>query len=189
MCSVSIQCVCPVQHGAVHPCQNWGIRWQGRCFPGWLTDRLFYQRLLRKHLTSHRNRSFYCPMQVLITEHRDLGNGCFSDPHNKISFKFDHLRKQASDPQPHEGKESLASWRDACESILKYYIARNYRSGVCTVRMLTLSALLLEWKAPWEQTNYASLSASGLWEENWRPEDYYCLYQGPSIWAWKLVSQ
>jgi len=52
----------------------------------------------------------------LITDHNDLGGGRFADPRTKQSFRYDHLRKEASDYQPWSSDSSIESLRSAIEN-------------------------------------------------------------------------
>jgi len=69
----------------------------------------------------------------LITEHNDLGGGRFFDPRSRQSFKYDHLRKEASDLQPWEPDPAVESWREALEAQFTDYTANHYKHGVCAV--------------------------------------------------------
>merc|ERR1712168_3281 len=70
---------------------------------------------------------------ALVTEHNDLGSGRFMDPRAKMSFKFDHLRKEATDLKPMEPDPAVESWRVAIENAMSQYVGNHYPHGVCAV--------------------------------------------------------
>jgi len=70
---------------------------------------------------------------ALVTEHNDLGSGRFLDPRAKLSFKFDHLKKEAFDLKACEGEPSTESWRSALEEELSLYVGGHFPHGVCAV--------------------------------------------------------
>lgn len=59
------------------------------------------------------------------------GNGRFYDPRTKQSFKFDHLRKEASDYQDMEPDATAEPWRAAFDVEAINYTNSHYRNGVC----------------------------------------------------------
>lgn len=68
---------------------------------------------------------------VLVTEYNDLGNNRFFDPRSKQSFRYDHLRKEASDYQPYTPDSTAEPWRAALDSEFTQYTRNHYKDGVC----------------------------------------------------------
>ncbi|XP_067631633.1 F-actin-capping protein subunit alpha [Eurosta solidaginis] len=70
---------------------------------------------------------------AIISEYNDLGNGRFYDPRTRQSFKFDHLRKEASDYQDMEPDVASEPWRAALDLEAINYTNSHYRNGVSSV--------------------------------------------------------
>ncbi|CAG9765719.1 unnamed protein product [Ceutorhynchus assimilis] len=70
---------------------------------------------------------------VLITEYNDLGNNRFFDPRSKQSFRYDHLRKEASDYQSYSPDTTAEPWRSALDTEFIQYTRNHYKDGVCSV--------------------------------------------------------
>nr|XP_023029581.1 F-actin-capping protein subunit alpha [Leptinotarsa decemlineata] len=70
---------------------------------------------------------------VLITEYNDQGNNRFFDPRSRQSFKYDHLRKEASDYQTYTPDPAAEPWRSALDAEFIQYTRNHYRDGVCSV--------------------------------------------------------
>uniref|UniRef100_A0A2I9LP04 F-actin-capping protein subunit alpha n=2 Tax=Centruroides TaxID=6875 RepID=A0A2I9LP04_9SCOR len=70
---------------------------------------------------------------ALITEFNALSGGRFYDPRSQQSFKYDHLRKEATDFQPWEPDQISEPWRLALQDAWIRYMQDHYRQGVCSV--------------------------------------------------------
>ncbi|XP_058807923.1 F-actin-capping protein subunit alpha isoform X2 [Phymastichus coffea] len=70
---------------------------------------------------------------VLITEYNDLGNQRFYDSRSKQSFKYDHLRKEATEYEAYEPDITAEPWRSALQEEILAYTQSHYRHGSCSV--------------------------------------------------------
>lgn len=66
--------------------------------------------------------------QVLITEHGDQGGGWFLDPRTQRNFRYDHLRKEASDLKPGKVDKVAEPWRAALESSMTEYVRGQFNN-------------------------------------------------------------
>merc|ERR1739846_96627 len=73
------------------------------------------------------------PYACLITEYNDLGGGRFGDPRTKQSFRYDHLRKEASDLQPWQPIPEMETTRAIIEAEVTAYTLNHYKHGICSV--------------------------------------------------------
>jgi len=86
---------------------------------------------------SQYNKDQLTPVKVagselfgLITDHNDLGGGRFADARSKQSFKYDHLRKEASEYQAWTSEQGMEGLRAAVEAEVTGYCLNHYRHGV-----------------------------------------------------------
>lgn len=87
----------------------------------------------KDQLTPVRLRVDDTDYQTLITDHNELGGGRFFDPRAKRSFKYDHLRKEASEYEPYEPDRVAEPWRAALDEELSAYVAGHYKHGASLV--------------------------------------------------------
>lgn len=71
----------------------------------------------------------------LITAHGKVGGSStrFLDPRTKTSYKYDHLRKECSEPQGAAGDAGAESWRAAIDNKFQEYTKDHYFNGTTTV--------------------------------------------------------
>jgi len=115
---------------------------------------------------------------VLITEHNDLGHGRFFDPRTKQSFRYDHLKKDASDFQHWECDKKSESWRLALETEFGNYASQHYPHGAWSVfskssgSQITLIACIEDhqfqpknfWNGRWRSQWTATFDSNALGE-------------------------
>ncbi|XP_070396213.1 F-actin-capping protein subunit alpha [Dermacentor albipictus] len=114
--------------------------------------------------------------KALVTHYNDLGEGRFYDPRTRQSFRYDHLRKEATDYQSHppgssgDGSAGLPeghseSWRAALEEVWTQYAREHYRHGTCAVFDRSPSPQELSLVACLEDHQF---QAQNFWNGRWR---------------------
>lgn len=69
----------------------------------------------------------------MITPFNDFTNGRFYDPRSNKSFKFDHLRKEASEIGAGQAEAKSEPWRVALQTAIDPYVQNHYKFGTAAV--------------------------------------------------------
>jgi len=100
----------------------------------------------------------------LITDFNDLGDGRFGDPRARRSFKYDHLRKEASDFQAWQPDSSLEPLRAAIDAEAMAYALNHYKHGICS----TFSKVTEQGKAIVVCIEDHQFQPKNYWNGRWR---------------------
>jgi len=113
--------------------------------------------------------------QSLITEYNELGSNRYHDPRTRQSFKYDHLREEATEYQSWTPDPVSEPWRSALEEVWTKYCADHYHNGISAVfgfsqnGQITLTACIEDhqfqpknyWNGRWRSVWSLSFSPSG----------------------------
>ncbi|KHJ85539.1 f-actin capping protein alpha subunit [Oesophagostomum dentatum] len=104
--------------------------------------------------------------QTLVTPFNDIGGGRYVDDASKKTFKYDHLRKEASDIQPHAAESgAIESWRAALQKELDAYIDDHYtKNGVGCVFVRQGGITLCIESHQFQPKNFCN----GRWRSEWK---------------------
>lgn len=88
---------------------------------------------------SQYNKEQFTPVDVpgathktLITKFGEISDNTYLDPRTSVSFTFDHLRREGSDPQP-VAKDASEALRNAVDNAIRKYTENHYPDGVSAV--------------------------------------------------------
>ncbi|XP_061451827.1 F-actin-capping protein subunit alpha-1-like [Rhineura floridana] len=124
-------------------------------------------------LCAVHNKDHFTPVktkecEVLLTRHNELEENRFLDPQNRVSFKYDHLRRVPSNFQDHPEEDKKGElWRRALHEALKAYVSNHYPKGLCSV-FIKDTAVRKIFVACIESHLYKpSAFWNGLWKSEW----------------------
>lgn len=103
---------------------------------------------------------------VLVTVHGQSDGSKYLDPRNKIAFKYDHLRKEASEASTASVDNQAEPFRAALDKRVQAYLKDHYPNGVVTVYG-TSSGSQIELTVCIEDHKF---SPRNFWNGRWRSE-------------------
>uniref|UniRef100_A0A8C8R8Y1 F-actin-capping protein subunit alpha n=1 Tax=Pelusios castaneus TaxID=367368 RepID=A0A8C8R8Y1_9SAUR len=116
------------------------------------------------HFTPVRRKA----CEVLLTRHNELEEKHFLDPQRQVSFKFDHVKREASEFEAHlQEDEKGESWRRTLHEGLKAYVSSHYPEGLCSVfiKDTAIRKILIACIA--SRLHRPSAFWNGLWKSEW----------------------
>ena len=104
---------------------------------------------------------------MLITDYNDLGNGRFYDPRTQQSFKYEHVKGEASHFEHCQLSNDTELWRSALDETWSIYCKEHHKNGISSVfaniddGLLRLSACIEDHQ--FQPSNYCN----GRWRSVW----------------------